>query len=249
MVVEIRGKKQSMRLNEISRLHVFFFSPRSIFDLVTSGQRQNFREKLYFLDFHAYSGVSMCRSDLKPSPACSLFSAKQDRVLLLYPVAKFSIRSAPKSNGITLAGCHRRNGQNSNWSNDDDWPRGCGRSGLETFLGTMNHRFRFSTSGNPTKHMPIGYLSFWVQPRSVTSGHLSWPWNSSGAMSRVTSGHVLTPISTTIPIQVNRTTPSCVYSRFRWNLDECCSSYDVITSWPDLTWPIFFTKSCAKDAP
>ena len=23
----------------------------------------------------------------------------------------------------------------------------------------------------------------------------------------------------------------------------------VTTSWPDLTWPMFFTKSCAKDAP
>ena len=40
----------------------------------------------------------------------------------------------------------------------------------------MHHRFRFSTSGNPTKHMPIGYLSLWVQPRSVTSGDLSWPF-------------------------------------------------------------------------
>ena len=25
----------------------------------------------------------------------------------------------------------------------------------------MSHRFRFSTSGNPTKHMPIGYWSLW----------------------------------------------------------------------------------------
>ena len=113
----------------------------------------------------------------------------------------------------------------------------------------MNHRIRFSTSGNPTKHMPIGYLSLWVQPRSVTSGDLSWPWNSFGAMSRVTSSHLLTPISSTTPIQVNRTTPSCVYSRFRWNLVEGCSSYDVITSWPALTWPNFFTKKCAKDSP
>ena len=104
----------------------------------------------------------------------------------------------------------------------------------------MRHRFRFSTSGNPTKHMPIGYLSLRVQPRSVTSGDLSWPWISSGAMSRVTSSHVLTWISSTIPIPVNRTTPSCAYSRFRWNLVESCSSYDVITSWPDLTRPNFF---------
>ena len=39
--------------------------------------------------------------------------------------SKFSnprtLRSAPKQNGITLAGCDPRNGQNSNWSNDDDW--------------------------------------------------------------------------------------------------------------------------------
>ena len=62
----------------------------------------------------------MCRSDLKPSPAYSLFNAEQDKVLLLFPVAIFSISSAPKWNDITLAGCDRRNGQNSNWSNDDD---------------------------------------------------------------------------------------------------------------------------------
>ena len=145
-----------------------------------------------------------------------------------------------------LAGCHRRNGQNSNWSNDDDWPRRWGRCGLETFLGTMNHKFRFSTSGNPIKHMPIDYLSLWVQPRSVTSGDLSWPWNSYGTMSRVKSSHVLTPISSTIPIQVNRTTPSCVFSRFRWNLVGGCSSYDIIASWPDLTWPNFSLKVAQK---
>ena len=110
----------------------------------------------------------------------------------------------------------------------------------------MHHRFRFSTSGNPTKHMPIGYLSLWVQPRSVTSGDLSWPWNVSGAMSRVTSSHVLTSISSTIPIPVNRTTPSCVYSRFRWNLVEGCSSYDVITLWPDPTRPNFFYQKLRK---
>ena len=113
----------------------------------------------------------------------------------------------------------------------------------------MHHRFRFSTSGNPTKHMPIGYLSLWVQPRSVTSGDLSWPWNLSGAMSRVTSSHVLTSISSTIPIPVNRTTPSCAYSRFRWNLVEGCSSYDVITSWPDLTGPNFFHQKLRKRCP
>ena len=48
--------------------------------------------------------------------------------------------------------------------------------------------------------------------------------------SSVTASHALTPITSTIPIQVIRTTPRCVYSRFRWNLVEGCSSYDVITS-------------------
>ena len=50
-----------------------------------------------------------------------------------------------------------------------------------------------------------------------------------------TSSHILTPISSTVSIQVNRTTPTCVYSRFLWNLVEGCSSYDVITSWPNVT--------------
>ena len=117
------------------------------------------------------------------------------------------------------------------------------------FLGTMNHKFGFSTSGNLTKHMPIGYWSLWGQPSSVTSGDLRWPWNSCGAKSRVTASHLLTPITSTIPIQVNRTTPSCVYLRFCWNLVEGCSSYDVITSWPDLTWPNFCRRKLREGRP
>ena len=27
------------------------------------------------------------------------------------------------------------------------------------FLGTIDHKFGFNTSGNPTKHIPIGYWS------------------------------------------------------------------------------------------
>ena len=65
----------------------------------------------------------------------------------------------------------------------------------------------------------------------------------------VTASHALTPIPSTIPIQVIRTTPSCVYSRFRWNLVEGCSSYDVITWWPDLTWPFFFYQKLRKRRP
>ena len=69
------------------------FGPRSIFDLVRSGQRSNFREKWHFLALHAHSGVSMRRSDLKPSPACSSSNCEQDRVFLLYPVAIFQNRN------------------------------------------------------------------------------------------------------------------------------------------------------------
>ena len=57
-----------------------------------------------FLALHAQSGVSMCRSDLKPSPACSPFNSEQDRVFLLYPVAIFSIRSARGVARISLRG-------------------------------------------------------------------------------------------------------------------------------------------------
>ena len=62
------------------------FGPRSIFDLVRSGQRSNFREKWHFLALHAHSGVSMCRSDLKPSTACSSFNSEQDRVFYCIPL-------------------------------------------------------------------------------------------------------------------------------------------------------------------
>ena len=113
----------------------------------------------------------------------------------------------------------------------------------------MNHRIRFSTSGNHTKRMPIGYLSLWVQPRSLTLGDLSWPWTSSGAFSRFTSSHVLTPISSTIPIQVNRTTPklrlltislkSCRWLFLLWR-------HNFVT-WPDPT--IFFHQKLRKGCP
>ena len=97
--------------------------------------------------------------------------------------------------------------------------------------------------------MPIGYWSLWGQPMSVTSGDLRWPWNSCDARSRVTASQILTLLTSTNPIQFNRTTPSCVYSRFRWNLAEGCSLCDVITSWPDLTWPNFFHQKLRKGRP
>ena len=90
-----RKKPVDAPRRDLAIAHIVF-GPRSIFDLVRSGQRSNFREKWHFLALHAHSGVSMCRSDLKPSPACSSFNSEQDRMFLLYPVAIFSIRSAPK---------------------------------------------------------------------------------------------------------------------------------------------------------
>ena len=50
---------------------------------------------MIFLALHAHRSVSMCRSDLKSSPAAgSPFNSEQDRVVLLYPVATNHIRSA-----------------------------------------------------------------------------------------------------------------------------------------------------------
>ena len=91
-----RKKKQSMRLDEISRCHILFLVLGQ--HLTSLGQVKGhlFAKKWHFSALHAHSGVSMCRSDLKPPPACSLFNSEQDRMLLLYSVATFSIRSAPK---------------------------------------------------------------------------------------------------------------------------------------------------------
>ena len=242
-----RKKSVDAPRRDLAIAHIVF-GPRLIFDLVRSGQRSYFREKWHFFALHAHSGVSMCRRDLKPSPACSSLNSEQDRVFYCIPLQYLAYVVLLSRNGITLAGRHRRNGQNSNWSNDGDWPRGWGRNGLETFLGTMNHRFRFSTSGNPTKHMPIGYLSLWVQPRSVTSGDLSWPWPSSGAMSRVTSSHVLTPISSTIPFK-------SIASRqvaFTHDFAEILRRLFLLWRHNFVTWPDptnFFHQKFGKDAP
>ena len=80
MVVELRGKKTVDASRRDLAIAYIVFNPRSTFDLVKSGQRSNFRENRHFWDLHAHSGKSMCRSDLKPSPACSPFNSEQDRV-------------------------------------------------------------------------------------------------------------------------------------------------------------------------
>ena len=74
-------RRQIQKKNKNNDDEKIVFSPRSTFDLVRSGQMSNFREKLYYLALHAHSGVSMCHSDLKPSPEYSPFNYKQDRVL------------------------------------------------------------------------------------------------------------------------------------------------------------------------
>ena len=80
MVVELLGKPVDASRRDLAIAHIVF-SPRSTFDLVRSGQRSNFRVKLHFLGLHAHSGVSVGRSDLKPSPACSLSNFEEDCVV------------------------------------------------------------------------------------------------------------------------------------------------------------------------
>ena len=57
-VVELREKKQSLGLDEYSRLLECFFDPRSIFDPVMAGQRSNFG------DFWENQSFSTLRADI-----------------------------------------------------------------------------------------------------------------------------------------------------------------------------------------
>ena len=84
-----------MRLDEISRLPILFLVRSQHVTQLGQVKGQIFA-KMTFLDLLARSGVSICRSDLKHPPSCFLFTYEYDTVLLLYPVAIFSIRSAPK---------------------------------------------------------------------------------------------------------------------------------------------------------
>ena len=149
---------------------------------------------------------------------------------------------------ISLCGCQ---GTHKEIGNHAPGPRDWGRSGLETFLSTMNHIIGFSTSGNPTKHMPIGYWSLWGQPRSVTSGDLRWPWNSCDARSRVTASHVLTPITSTVPIQVNRNSHDAKLRLLTISLKSCRRLFPLwrhnFVTWPDLTK--FFHQKLRKGRP
>ena len=112
----------------------------------------------------------------------------------------------------------------------------------------MNHRFRFSTSETPLNicRLAIGHCEVnrgqWPQRTLVDlETHMTQGQGSQLVISWHQS-YQLSPFKFIAPRR------SCVYSRFRWNFAEGCSLCDVITTWPDQTRPIFFTKSCAKDA-
>ena len=118
-----------------------------------------------------------------------------------------------------------------------------GKKWFGDVFGNNVPQIRFSTSGNPNKHMPIGYRSFWGQQRSATLVDLSWPWNSHDARSWVTASPIshqsyqLAPFKSIAPghAKLRLLTISL-------NLAEGCSSYDAITSWPDLTKFCFHQK-------
>ena len=60
------------------------------------------------------------------------------------------LRSAPKLNGITLAGCDRRNGQNSNFVRMTMIDQGDGEEVVwGRFLGTMNHQIHIQHLRKP----------------------------------------------------------------------------------------------------
>ena len=70
-VVALRKKKQSIALDEYSRLVVYFF-PRSIFDLVMSCQMSIFGEIDVFSTLQDNSDGAMADVAMKPLPSCSV---------------------------------------------------------------------------------------------------------------------------------------------------------------------------------
>ena len=132
----------------------------------------------------------------------------------------------------------------------------------------MNHRFRFSTSGNPTKHMPIGYLSLWCHvsrgewPQMTLvdlethlvqcQGHIQSCIDNINYPHSSQSHHAKLRLLTISQKSCRRWFLLWRHNFVTWpdllrrNLVEGGSSYDVITSWPDLIWPIFSTKVAQK---
>ena len=85
-----------MRLDEISRLHKLFVVLGQHLTYLGQVKGQILAKNDIFWLYTLIASKRMCRSDLKPSPACFPFHSEQYRVLLLYPAAIFSIRIAPK---------------------------------------------------------------------------------------------------------------------------------------------------------
>ena len=76
-------KKQSMRLDGISRMHILFLVLGQHLISLDQVKGQIFA-KIDIFALHAHSGVNMRRSDLKPSPACSLFNL--DKIECCYSI-------------------------------------------------------------------------------------------------------------------------------------------------------------------
>ena len=82
-VVELRGKPVDAPRRDLVIAHIVF-GPRSIFDLVRSGQRSNFREKMRFLALHAHSDVSVV-AIWNLHHRVPPFNSEQDRVFYCIP--------------------------------------------------------------------------------------------------------------------------------------------------------------------
>ena len=71
-VVELRGKKTEACSQPDLAIGGIFFGPRSIFDLLMTGQSSIFQKNLTFSPFCGAGGKTLKDIDLKPSLSCSL---------------------------------------------------------------------------------------------------------------------------------------------------------------------------------
>ena len=122
-----------------------------------------------------------------------------------------------------------------------------GRSGLETFSGTMNHKFRFSTSGIPTKlfRLAIGHCEVnrgqWPQVTLIgLETHLVQCQGSHPVMHWHQS-HQLSPFKSIAPRQSSFTHDFAEIRRRLFLLWR----HDFVT-WPDLT---IFSPRVARKMP
>ena len=88
--------------------------------------------------------------------------------------------------------------------------------------------------------------------RSTEVSDLRWPYLTLTLIWRNVKGHIQSYIDTNL-INYPHSSQSH-HAKLRLltiSLKSCegCSSYDVITSWPDLTWPNFFHQKLRKGCP